>query len=235
MTGTTFQTIRVMLVDSHAMVRRGLTTFLMVFDDLQLVGEAENGESAIQLCAEALPDVILMEMVMPDMDGATITRAIHQKFPQIQVIALTSFKEGELIKSALNAGVVGYLLKDVSADQLARAIRAAAAGRATISAEAAQALVETDNQPLEPVLDLTECERKILSLMIDGLNNTQIAEKLMVSPSTVKSYVNNILSKLSFASRTETVTLALHNCIVPDPHFALGGNKLYSIAGMAFQ
>lgn len=212
----TSQPVRVMLVDGHPMVRRGLATFLMVFDDLQLVGETESGEAAIQLCAEVLPDVILMDMVMPDMDGAAVTRAIRQQFPQIKVIALTNFKEGELIKSALEAGVIGYLLKDISADQLARAIRTATSGRATISAEAAQALVEAANQPPEPGLDLTECERDVLALMIEGLNNTQIAEKLVVTPATVKSQVSNILSKLSVASHAEAVTLALGNCIIPD-------------------
>jgi NarL family two-component system response regulator LiaR len=214
MTTTTNQPIRVMLVDDHTMVRRGLATFLMVFDDLQLVGEAESGEAAIQLCAEILPDVILMDMVMPEMDGATATRLIRQKYPQIQIIALTSFKEGELIKSALEAGAIGYLLKDVSADQLARAIRSAISGRATLSAEAAQALVEATNQPPAPGLDLTEREREVLALMIEGLNNTQIAGKLIVSPSTVKSHVSNILSKLGVASRTEAVTLALRNHII---------------------
>ena len=119
------QPIRVMLVDDHTMVRRGLATILKVFDDLQLVGEAENGAAAIKLCGEVLPDVMLMDMVMPDMDGATATRVIRQQFPQVQVIALTSFKEGELVKNALEAGAIGYLLKDVSADELARAIRAA--------------------------------------------------------------------------------------------------------------
>ncbi len=200
-----------MLVDDHTMVRRGLATFLKVFDDLQLAGEAENGAAAIQLCAEVLPDVILMDMVMPEMDGATATRAIRQQFPQVQVIALTSFKEGELIKNALEAGAIGYLLKDVSADELARAIRAAHAGRATLSPEAAQALVQTANQPPAPGLDLTEREREVLTLMIEGLNNTQIAGKLTVSPSTIKSHVSNILSKLGVASRTEAVTLALRN------------------------
>jgi NarL family two-component system response regulator LiaR len=204
-----------MLVDDHAMVRRGLATFLMVFDDLKLVGEAESGETAIQLCAAVSPDVILMDMVMPEMDGATATRAIRKNFPQVQVIALTSFKEGELIKSALEAGAIGYLLKDVSGDQLARAIRAAASGRATLSAEAAQALVETANQPPTPGLDLTEREREVLVLMIEGLNNTQIAGKLTVSPSTIKSHVSSILSKLGVASRTEAVTLALRNRIIP--------------------
>lgn len=207
--------IRVMLVDDHMMVRRGLATFLKVFDDLQLAGEAENGEAAIELCAQVRPDVILMDMVLPTMNGATATRLIRQQFPQVQVIALTSFKEGELIKIALEAGAIGYLLKDVSADELAQAIRSAQAGRATLSAEAAQALVQTANQPPAPGHDLTEREREVLKLMIEGLNNTQIAGRLSVSPSTIKSHVSNILSKLGVASRTEAVTLALRNRIVP--------------------
>lgn len=207
--------IRVMLVDDHAMVRRGLATFLKVFDDLQLAGEAENGEVAIQLCAEVLPDVILMDMAMPVMDGATATRAIRQKLPQVKIISLTSFKEGKIIKNALEAGAIGYLLKDVSADELAWAIRAAHAGRATLSPEAAQSLVETANLPPPPGLDLTEREHEVLALMIEGLSNTQIAGRLTVSPSTIKSHVSNILSKLGVASRTEAVTLALRNGIVP--------------------
>lgn len=206
--------IRVMLVDDHTMVRRGLSMFLKVFDDLQLVGEAENGSAAIQLCGETLPDVVLMDMVMPDMDGATATRTIRQQFPQTQVIVLTSFKEGELIKNALEAGAIGYLLKDVSADDLVQAIRAAHSGRATLSPEAAQSLVENASLPPTPGLDLTEREREVLSLMIEGLNNTQIAGRLTVSPSTIKSHVSNILSKLGVASRTEAVTLALRSHIV---------------------
>ena len=206
--------IRVMLVDDHTMVRRGLATFLQVFDDLQLAGEAESGEAAIELCAEIQPDVILMDMVLPGMDGATVTRLIRQKFPQVQIIALTSFKEGELIKNALEAGAIGYLLKDVTADELVRAIRSAHAGRATLSPEAAQALVEAANQPPAPGLDLTEREREVLKLMIEGLNNIQIAGKLTVSPSTIKSHVSNILAKLQVTSRTEAVTLALRNRIV---------------------
>jgi len=215
MTISPSQPIRVMLVDDHAMVRRGLATFLMAYDELQLAGEAENGEAAIQLCAEILPDVILMDMAMPVMDGATATRVIRQQFPQIQVIALTSFKEGKVIQKALEAGAIAYLLKDVSADDLVRAIRSTHAGRATLSPEAAQALVETANLPPDPGLDLTEREREVLALMIDGLNNTQIAGRLTVSPSTIKSHVSHILSKLGVASRTEAVTLALRSRIVP--------------------
>ena len=214
MTETQSQPIRVMLVDDHTMVRRGLATFLLVFDDMELVGEAESGLQAIQIATELVPDVILMDMVMPGMDGATATRAIRQKFPQVQVIVLTSFKEGELIKNALDAGAIGYLLKDVSADDLARAIRAAHSGRATLSSEAAQVLIETANQTPVPGFDLTEREREVLRLMIEGLNNTQIAGKLTVSPSTIKSHVSNILSKLGVASRTEAVTLALRNHII---------------------
>ena len=208
------QLIRVMLVDDHAMVRRGLATFLKIFDDLQLVGEAESGEAAIRLCAEVLPDVILMDMVLPGMDGAASTRLIRQQFPQVQVIALTSFKTGDLVRNALEAGAIGYLLKDVTAEELVRAIRAAHAGRATLSPEVAQTLVEISGQP-QPGHNLTVRELEVLALMVDGLNNTQIAGKLTVSPSTIKSHVSNILSKLGVSSRTEAVTLALRTHIIP--------------------
>ena len=214
MTISSSQPIRVMLVDDHTMVRRGLATILKVYDDLELVGEADSGAAAIKLCGEILPDVVLMDMVMPDMDGAAATRAIRQKYPQVQVIALTSFKEGDLIKTALEAGAIAYLLKDVSADELVRAIRAAHVGRTTLSPEAAQALVETSNQPPMPGLDLTEREREVLALMVEGLNNTQIAGRLVVSPSTIKSHVSNVLSKLGVASRTEAVTFALRHKLV---------------------
>lgn len=214
MTETVSKPIRVMLVDDHAMVRRGLATFLMVYDDLQLAGEAESGEAAIQMCGEVLPDVVLMDMVLPAMDGAAATRTIRQRFPKVQVIALTSFKEKGLIKNALEAGAIGYLLKDVTADELARAIRAAHIGRATLSPEVTQVIVQTAGQSPEPGLDLTEREREVLALMVEGLNNTQIAGRLSVSPSTIKSHVSNILSKLGVSSRTEAVTLALRQGLV---------------------
>ena len=206
--------IRVLVVDDHPMVRRGLATFLKVFDDLELAGEVADGKAAIQLCAELQPDVVLMDMAMPDMDGATATRHIRSQSESIQVIALTSFKEEILVQSALQAGAIGYLLKDVTADELAQAIRAAHAGRATLSPEAAQALVHAASQAPPPGLDLTERERAVLALMVEGLNNTQIAGRLVVSPSTIKSHVSNILSKLGVASRTEAVTLALRNRLI---------------------
>jgi len=206
--------IRVLVVDDHAMVRRGLATFLKVFDDLELAGEAASGQAAVQLCVQLKPDVVLMDMVMPDMDGASATRLVRRQSELIQVIALTSFSEEILVQSALQAGAIGYLLKDVSADELAQAIRAAYAGRATLSPEAAQALVHAAGQPPKPGLDLTERERAVLALMVEGLNNTQIAARLTVSPSTVKSHVSSILSKLGVASRTEAVTLALRNRLI---------------------
>ena len=215
MTELTANPIRVVLVDDHTMVRKGLALFLQAYDDLELAGEAENGTDAIQLCGELLPDVVLMDMVMPGMDGVATTRAIHQQFPQIKVIALTSFKEGELVQNALEAGAIGYLLKDVSAEELAWAIRAAHSGRATLSPDAAQALVQAANQSPVPDFDLTERELEVLLLLVEGLNNTQIAGRLSVSPSTIKSHVSNILSKFGVESRTEAATLALRNRIVP--------------------
>jgi len=208
------QTIRVMLVDDHAMVRRGLATFLKVFDDLELVGEAESGEKAVQLCAQIHPDVVLMDLMMPEMDGVAATRLIRQQYPKVQVVALTSFKEQELVQNALQAGAIGYLLKDVAAEDLAQAIRAAHSGRPTLAAEAAQALVHAANRPPVPDYNLTEREQDVLALMVEGLNNTQIAARLVVSPSTIKTHVSNILSKLGVASRSEAVALALRSGLV---------------------
>jgi len=204
-----------MLVDDHLMVRRGLVTFLKVYDDLELVGEASSGQEAVQLCGQYQPDVVLMDMVMPGMDGASATRLIRQQFPSIQVLALNSFKEESLVKGALQAGAIGYLLKDVTADELAFAIRAAHAGRTTLSPEAAQALVHATSHPTPPGYDLTSRELEVLTLMVVGMNNTQIAGKLCVSPSTIKSHVSNILSKLEVTSRTEAVTLALRTHLLP--------------------
>ena len=203
------QPIRVMLVDDHMMVRRGLATILQVFDDLELVGEAADGAAAIQLCASLLPDVILMDLVMPDIDGVMVTQAIRQRFPTVQILALTSFKEDELVQSALEAGAIGYLLKDVTAEELAQAIRAAHAGRSTLSPAALKVMIHAATKSPDPEPDLTEREQAVLVLMAKGLNNTEIAEKLFVSPSTIKSHVSHILAKLDVSSRTEAVAVAM--------------------------
>jgi NarL family two-component system response regulator LiaR len=207
--------IRVMLVDDHAVVRSGLSTFLMTCDDMELVGEASSGEQALGLCPQSKPDVVLMDLVMPGMDGATATRMIREKCPEIQVIALTSFKEQELVQGALQAGAIGYLLKDVTAEELANAIRAAHAGKPTLAPEAAQALIQATHMPAEKVgFDLTEREREVLALMVQGLNNNEIADRLVVSRSTAKFHVSSILSKLEATSRTEAVAIALQNGLV---------------------
>lgn len=207
--------IRVMLVDDHAVVRSGLATYLMICDDMELVGEASSGEQAIRLCAKAKPDVILMDLVMPGMDGATATRMIREGCPDIQVIVLTSFQEQELVQGALQAGAIGYLLKDVTAEELANAIRAAYAGKPTLAPEAAQALIHATRQPAEKIGDdLTEREREVLALLVEGLNNNDIANRLVVSPSTAKFHVSSILSKLKAASRTEAVAIAINYGLV---------------------
>ena len=209
--------IRVMLVDDHAVVRSGLGAFLLVFDDLELVGEAGGGEEAVRLCQRLKPDVVLMDLVMPGMDGAAATRAIRECCPNVQVIALTSFKEQELVQGALEAGAIGYLLKNVSADELADAIRAAHAGKPTLAPEATQALIQASrsaSEPPKPGFDLTERELEVLELMVEGLTNPEIAERLVVSRSTAKFHVSSILSKLEVSSRIEAVALALQEKLV---------------------
>ena len=206
--------IRVLLVDDHMVVRSGLSTVLSVYDDLKLVGEAGDGEEAIKLCEQLQPDVILMDLLMPKMDGVTAIKAIKASWPQIQIIALTSFKEKEYVEGALKAGANGYLLKDVSAEELVNAIRRATAGQPSLSPEAAQVLIKNVNEPLPTHQDMTGREKEILALMVEGLSNNEIAERLFVSQSTVKFHVSNILSKMGVTGRTEAVALAVKHHLV---------------------
>jgi NarL family two-component system response regulator LiaR len=203
-----------MLVDDHAVVRSGLSAFLLAYDDMVLVGEAGDGQEAVKKCEQLCPDVILMDLMMPVMDGATATQEIRKTCPSTQVIALTSFKEQELVQGAVQAGAIGYLLKNVSAEELANAIRAAHAGQPTLAVEAAQVLINASRSGLTPTAELTDREQEVLRLLVEGLNNNQIAERLVVSRSTVKFHVSSILAKLEVSSRTEAVAIALRSHLV---------------------
>jgi NarL family two-component system response regulator LiaR len=211
---STSQPIRVMIVDDHNMVRRGLATILKIKADLLLVGEASNGKEALEICERVQPDVILMDLIMPEMGGVAATQIIRRRWPIIQVIALTSFQEKELVREALQAGAISYLLKNVSAEELANAIRAAHAGRPTLAPEAAQVLIKAATGTGRADHGLTNRELEILRLMVDGLSNPEIATKLFVSRSTVKFHVSNILMKLGASSRTEAVSMAIHKRLV---------------------
>ena len=209
--------IRVLVVDDQAVVRSGLRAFLSIYDELTLVGEANDGDRAVSLCGQLQPDVVLMDLVMPHLNGAEATRAIRQHYPQIQVVALTSFHEDALIKQVLEAGAIGYLLKNVSADELAEAICAAHAGRPTLAIEATQMLMRQARQShlTQPGFDLTVREREVLVLIAEGLNNAAIAERLSIGRSTVKFHVSNVLSKLQVSSRMEAITYAITHKLVP--------------------
>ena len=203
--------IRVMIVDDHDVVRRGLKIILDAFEEFTLVGEADHGEEAVRLCAECRPDVVLMDMMMPGMNGATATRAIREILPQTQIVALTSFKEETLVRSALQAGALGYLLKTASMDEVAEAIRAAAQGRRLLAPEVIDVLIASGSTPSAVDFQLTDREREVLALMVEGLTNPKIAKRLTVSLSTIKFHISSILSKLGADSRAAAVAIALQN------------------------
>jgi NarL family two-component system response regulator LiaR len=206
--------IRVVVVDDHAVVRSGIEYSLLSLDDIELVGSAGSGAEALSLCEQVRPDVVLMDMMMPGMDGVAATRAIRERYPHTKVIALTSFQEGSLVQDALQSGAISYLLKDVGLEELADAIRAAQAGRVTLAVEAAKALAEAAAQPADPGNDLTDREREVLALIVEGKSNVDIADELSVSLSTARFHVSTILSKLEASNRAEAAALAVKHGLI---------------------
>jgi NarL family two-component system response regulator LiaR len=206
--------IRVVIVDDHPLAQSGMRNFVEAFGDFELVGIAGSGEEAIACCTRVQPDVILMDMLMPGMDGLAATQAIKQRWPQIQVVALSSSQDSKLVKQALQAGAISYLLKNVSALDLAQAIRAAVAGRAVLSQEATAVLMQIICPDSGLGGDLTEREHAVLQLVAQGLSNMEIGERLSISPSTVKYHLANIFSKLRVSSRVEAIALAYQQGLV---------------------
>jgi len=196
----------VLVVDDHKVVRKGLRTFISVNDDLELVGEAGNGEEALHQVAALQPDVVLMDLKMPVMDGPTAIEQIRLRYPDVQIVALTSFDDESLAQRALQAGAIGYLFKDADEDELIAAIRFAAEGKGVVAPEAMRALMGSSDD--EYAVRLTGREQEILELVAQGLTNPQIANKLVISVSTVNFHVHNLLDKLGAKTRTEAVAIA---------------------------
>ena len=207
--------IRVMIVDDYEVVRRGIAYALLEFGNIEVVAQASSGEEALRRWEQVQPDVLLIDLLMPGMGGLATIRALHETAPTLRLLALTSYQESDLVQEALQAGALGYLLKDVDPDELAKAIRLAHRGMPTLAPAAAQSLVRAaTTRPPALGHDLTEREREVLALLSEGLSNQQIAERLVITPATVKFHTRSIRSKLYASSRTETVVVALRHNLV---------------------
>lgn len=208
------QTVRILIVDDHVLIREGLMALLEPYADLEVVGTAKTGAEALAVCRELKPDVVLMDLMMPDMDGVDATRAIREECSQAQVVAITSFKDDRLVRGVLEAGAVGYLLKNVTAEGLANAVRAASRGEFTIDPEANRVLVEAMRDPAPSPTLLTDREKEVLALLVHGYSNSTIGEHLGISPHTVKNHLRSIFGKLDVNTRTAAARLALkHNLV----------------------
>ena len=210
--------IRILIVDDHPMVRSGLRDFILVYDWMEAVGEAQNGVEAVDFCASHDVDVVLMDLVMPLMDGSEATRRILAQNKPVKVIVITSFHEQDLVQKALKAGATSYLLKNVSADELAKAIQAAHGGFSILAPEATKALIHAERQRPGLGSDLTDTERKILAALVKGYSNQEISSQYSISVATVKYHLSNIFSKLGVRNRVEVTTIALDNNLVENPN-----------------
>ncbi len=201
--------IKVLIVDDHPVVRDGLKNMFLVFDDLELIGEAENGTAALACCRQNTPDVILMDVLMPGMDGIAATQAIVDMYPQVKIIMLTSYHDDNLVQKSLQAGAIGYLLKNAPIDTLAAAVRAAYAGKPTLAAEVTMALIRAKTDPIKLGGDLSKRELEVLALIVQGLSNDEIADRLVISPATSRHHVSACIQKLGAANRAQAASLAV--------------------------
>jgi len=209
--------IRVLIVDDHGVVRRGLRGFLDLLDDIDVVGEAENGLDAVEKAAVLRPDVILMDLIMPQLDGLSAIAQIKHAQPEIEIVALTSFIEEEKVTTALEAGASGYLLKDADADDVAAAVRAAHNGEIHLDPAVTRLLAQRMRQKKlapEPVEPLTDRELEVLSLLGQGSSNKEIATALNITERTARTHVSNILGKLGLSSRTQAALYAVEHKLV---------------------
>lgn len=212
------ESISVLLVDDHRVVRQGLRDFLELQEGIEIVGEASSGEEGVRVAQELLPDVVLMDLVLPGIDGVEATRRVKISSPSSRIIVLTSFADDAKVFPAIKAGAISYLLKDVQPEELARAIRAAQRGEAVLHSEVAAKLMQEFSAPRpadDPVEQLTDREMDVLRLIAKGKSNKEIADALIISEKTVKTHVSNILSKLHLADRTQAAIYALRQRIVP--------------------
>lgn len=205
--------IRIMIVDSHSLIRCGIKVFMLAFDDIVVTAEAGSAEEALRLCERDLPDVIIMDLNLPGISGIQATQEIRERWPKVQVIVLTEMADPGLVQNTLHAGAIGYLLKDVTAPDLASAIRSAYVGHPTLSVQATQMLVQ-NTWVVSTGHDLTAREREVLNLLVEGMNNSEIADCLVVSRATVKFHVSSILTKLGVDSRVEAAAVARQNHLV---------------------
>jgi NarL family two-component system response regulator LiaR len=206
--------IKVLIVDDHPLVRKGIKTILSIYDDIEVVGEAENGKEALEICGKCLPNVVLMDLIMPEINGIETTKKILENWPSIKVVTLTSFVDKKLIEDSLKAGAIGYVLKNISGDKLVTTIRDAGKGKSTLSSEASDFLISNLKKHTFVEYQLTNQEKNILECLVEGLSNKNIAKKLVLSLSTVKFHVSNILNKLGVSSRAEAISIAIKNKLV---------------------
>lgn len=209
--------IKVIIVDDHPVVRNGIANMLLIFDDIELAGEAGGGRELLNMLPEVIPDVILMDMVMPGMDGLETTRAVMAQYPQMKIVILTTFPQGDIVRDSLEAGAIGFLTKNTEIDTLADAVRSANAGQTVLAPEATAALMKAKTRPPQLGHDLSERELEVLALLVEGLSNREIAERLTISPATVKHHVSACISKLEVANRGQAAVLAVEMQIVPRP------------------